>query len=180
LSLSDDLWLPFVYFATALAICFGPMLLASYLPLRENVQWSLTAGLAVLGIILFPATLLTSVTSGTIANLRPDRILKLMGVIGGRYIILILSLILGAGLYLAGIVAVSGSALHWLQSMGNRGIFQGAVAWPILFGGIYFIHYFCWILGLEYRAHHSEYPWVMQYHVRPPPTLPAAGPARTR
>jgi hypothetical protein len=178
MSLSDDLWGPFVYFATAIGLCFGPILVAAALPLKENVQWSLMAGLAVLGGILFPATLLTSVTSGTTANLRPDRILRLMGVIGARYIILILAFALAAGLYLAGIAAVSGSALHWLEMTHNSGIFQGIVAWPLLIGGIYFIHYFCWVLGLEYRRHHSEYPWVMQFHVRAPPVLPAAGPPR--
>ena len=33
---------------------------------------------------------------------------------------------------------------------------------------VYLMHLFCWRVGLLYRAHHEDFPWAFQYHVRTP------------
>jgi hypothetical protein len=33
---------------------------------------------------------------------------------------------------------------------------------------IYITHFFCWHLGLMYRAHHDVFPWVLQRHEKKP------------
>jgi hypothetical protein len=41
-------------------------------------------------------------------------------------------------------------------------------SWPItlsmLTAGIFLMHYFCFCLGLLYRAHYHRFPWVLQRH----------------
>jgi hypothetical protein len=37
---------------------------------------------------------------------------------------------------------------------------------PALILGIFLMHWFCWYLGLMYRAHQEQFPWVLQRHVR--------------
>ena len=37
---------------------------------------------------------------------------------------------------------------------------------PLLAVCVYLAHFFCWHLGLLYRAHHDDFPWLMQRHVK--------------
>ena len=40
------------------------------------------------------------------------------------------------------------------------------VVLPALGAGVYLMHYFMWYLGLMYRSHHDQFPWVLQRHIR--------------
>ena len=31
---------------------------------------------------------------------------------------------------------------------------------------IILMHYFCWVLGIMYREHQPQFPWVLQHHTR--------------
>jgi hypothetical protein len=42
---------------------------------------------------------------------------------------------------------------------------KAVFAWPLLVGGIYLMHAFCWYLGLAYRKYHEKFPWVFQRHI---------------
>jgi hypothetical protein len=35
----------------------------------------------------------------------------------------------------------------------------------MLLVGIYLSHAFAWYLGLMYRAHHGQFPWILQRHI---------------
>jgi hypothetical protein len=50
------------------------------------------------------------------------------------------------------------------------------VAYSLLIIGIYLMHYFCWLLGLEWRRRHADFGWVLQEHRRKPPVIPAMMP----
>jgi hypothetical protein len=39
---------------------------------------------------------------------------------------------------------------------------------PCLVAGIYLMHLFAWYMGLVYRAHHEQFPWILQRHIRDP------------
>jgi hypothetical protein len=42
------------------------------------------------------------------------------------------------------------------------------MTWPIAIGslvaGTYLLHFFCWHLGVLYRKHHQQFPWLYQRH----------------
>jgi len=37
---------------------------------------------------------------------------------------------------------------------------------PIMMITVYFLHFFCWHLGLMYRQNHAQFPWLAQRHVK--------------
>jgi hypothetical protein len=42
---------------------------------------------------------------------------------------------------------------------------------PVLLASVYVLHFFCWHLGMLYRANHATFPWLAQRHIkteRPP------------
>jgi hypothetical protein len=49
----------------------------------------------------------------------------------------------------------------------KAGIFGNAlVGFGLLLAAIFVVHVFCWHLGLMYRAHQPEFPWILQHHIR--------------
>lgn len=167
-SFSEDIWTPFCHFAGALILCYFP---AFFVLVRSNlppVTVHVIAGLAALaGSIVFPAVLLTLCTSGTLNNLRPDRVLGSIRVAGWQYVVSVIAWLLMIAAYLAAMTGSLGFIYRLFAPPGAESKFLShpALVYPLLLIAIYVAHFFCWHLGLMYRAHHANFPWVLQRHV---------------
>ncbi len=169
-NLYEDFFAPAVRCALSLLLCYWPaivILTANHraaahgddLPFPVAGPWLL--GFYLAGSVLLPAVFLTVCTSGTILNLRPDRILKLIGTFSWRYPLLCIEWLIASASYLLGMISLSIMVLG-----GGSMIAAPYVAIPSLMCGIYFAYAFCWHLGLHYRHHWREYPWILQQHER--------------
>jgi hypothetical protein len=105
--------------------------------------------------------LLTTNLSGSTLNLRPDRVLHVIRICGVHYVLVTLLWAVTWPIYALGWL---GFCLALLRSfLGSASTASGFyVEWmivlPALVAGIYLMHYFCWYLGLLYKAHHAEFP----------------------
>jgi len=170
---SDDLWGPFKATMAALVLSYLPVFVMLPIAIARHalpLPGILAAGAFALGgSFFFPAIFLTTTTSGTALNLTPGRVMAVISRCGSGYF--------GAvGLYLAAIVtyglAVTGS-LTWLVTfmgidLGMGFLGSALFAHVTLILAVYLMHLFCWRVGLLYRAHHEDFPWAFQYHVRTP------------
>jgi len=167
----EDLWSPFCNVIGSLLICYGP---AFFTPgvlhrfgVHEPAGLILALILAILGTFLFPAVVLTMQCSGTILNLRPDRILQVIAICGTDYFITLLVLILAVLIYSWGGV---GTALATIEFLHTSGLPPWLISWtvtvPVLCVGIFLTHFFCVCVGLLYRFHYSQFPWILQRHER--------------
>ncbi len=163
-SFGDDIWRPFKHVFAALILCFWPMMLLVNLP---DTMWVVIGvPMFVLGSFFFPAVLLTLCTSGTVENMRPDRVMKVIASCGASYFTAVLAWLIALPIYLFGIVAVNFTMMKlFFKPQATSIVFTAPVAIPILFVGIMAMHYFGWVVGLLYRNHHAEFPWVLQRHV---------------
>lgn len=179
-SLWEDLWAPFGRMFTALLICYGPsvfMAVSDRVP--DAMRWPAAWLLAVVGTILLPAVLLTTVTSGTFVNLRPDRVLGVIRACGSEYVFAALASFVVAGLYIwnsVGFYLIPDSAFvkhPWLVHLAHE-----AVTFTLLGVAVYFGHFFCWYLGVIYRRHYGQFQWALQRHIPQPrpPRAPVAPP----
>ena len=112
--------------------------------------------------------MLTLLTSGSIANLRPDRVLAVLRPSRRRYHSLVAGFFAG---FIAGIWGVAGMAIE----MNRDPTHPNAVPlWltgftldiALMVTATFMMHLFCWQLGLIYREHHAMFPWAYQYHKR--------------
>jgi hypothetical protein len=160
-SVGDDIWRPFVRSAVAVGLTFWPALLVGWLPEVWQKPGLLLAGL--LGLFLFPAVFLTASTSGSNANLRPDRIWSVVRATGVRYVGIALLGSLSLVTYLGGLLGTEVSVDRLFQ---RRPALPVAVhlLWGLLFLGILLMHLFCWRLGLLYREFSEKFNWVYQRH----------------
>jgi hypothetical protein len=164
-SLSDDIWRPFVHFAGSLIICFLPALVAA----RAGAPAVVLVGLGLFGTFFFPSVLLTMVTSGSSLNLRPDRVIGVIGVSGFAYY--------ASGALFVGAVLLQGLGLwRFLYDFQNLFTsrpstlptawwFAPEIAYPALLAGVFVMHWFSWSLGLLYRRYQQQFPWVLQRHL---------------
>lgn len=188
----DDTWGPFWRMILSLTICYGPSI-ATLMRTRIPVEIRLivAAVFGALGTAMFPAVLLTAQTSGTWLNLRLDRLWGVVKVCGAEYALPLILWIVCLPLYFYG-----ANMLYLLTFAHSQGMFFDAVglspglaralrnassgyvwliAYGMLIGGIFLMHWFCWSLGLLYRRHHPRFPWLYQRHDRkardgmPPP-----------
>jgi hypothetical protein len=171
-ALIDDMWMPFVNVFLSLSICFLP---AAFFGVRFGaalppvLRWTLTAVIALVGVVFLPAVLLTSVAGGTVVNLRPDRLIGVMRAAGANYGLAILGSLLATLTYGFGIVAADLAFIRALTGAKSPlPVWVHLVGYPMLAVGIYFAHLFCWQLGQLYREYHNEFPWAYQRHVRDP------------
>lgn len=197
----DDFLVPFGKMLFSLALCYWPMVVVLFtnisamavahpdwtpvdvvitalmagsdtapgLPFPRLGFWML--GIWLLGSIFFPTVFLTVCTSGTMANLRPDRLIKFMYHAGWRCVGYVLLWAVTGAIYSAGVV---GTLLHSvaLFTSGSVPIFlRSLIVYPLLLAGIYLAHGFCWVLGSYYRQEWRNFPWVAQYHERKVVTL---------
>lgn len=175
LSFREDIWRPFANFAAASILCFAPLFI-----LRQYVSIETYRGLAVIvllqlaGTAAFPLVLLTTTTSGSYLNLRPDRLLGTLRVIGKFYIWLVGVLLLTELCYTAGLITTAlNTYLLFSQTHSSSWLTFGPLAYSLMCAGIYLMHYFCWEMGLAYRRNHHRFPWVLQRHI-PGPAAPTA------
>jgi hypothetical protein len=166
LSLGDDIINPAVWWALAGFICYWPALVCALprVPLSNDVRPILVLMLALAGSVPLPAVLLTTVAGSTLENLRPDRVLGVIIHCGVEYLISI-------GAYL---LAVLSAALVLIPPPAVAVLVQNPVLirlrepyffMPLITVSVYLGHYFAWHLGLMYRAHHDDFPWILQRHV---------------
>lgn len=169
-SFGDDIWRPFTQAAGAMLVCFTPaQLVRAYGPASPGIQATYLFLLAT-GAFFFPAVLLTLVTSGTVVNLRPDRVLAVIRTIGTRYTISLFCFLLTAAGYW---IVLQGTVLFVYRLMSRSPsaaplvnfVSHPAFLYPALMLVLLVAHYFCWHLGLLYRRFHDHFPWVMQHHV---------------
>ena len=163
----DDLCHPFFALMLAAFVC--------YVPYREATEWihdpkiaiAVRAPLWLIGTYYFPAAFLITSTSGTISNLRPDRIIGTAAASGGAYNLAVLLWAPAGFLYNRIIWIMIGAGLPtwgkmpaWVQD------WRGLAAIGVLFLSLFLMHFFSWTLGLIYRERHANFPWVFQFHKR--------------
>lgn len=184
-SLREDVWSPFVGVAGAGLIAFSPVWLVRLMPFWKQVPSEAWVILTVLGLFLFPAVLLTVLTSGSMRNLRPDRLVGVIRRCGMSYAAVVL-LMLGSHFANAG--PLQDAMFGMVSSIAPLAVTSTPVRLLLALSGwvlsLYLMLWACWSLGIFYRRHHDQFPWVLQRHEyrnrtrqpfrRPPP------PGRTR
>jgi hypothetical protein len=168
----EDTFGPFSRVVVALTVCYGPaLLLLFYAPIKNIAPMvgMLSAAMAIAGTIFFPAALLTTTTSGSIVNLRPDRIIGTAIICGPDYIVAVVMWVIGGTLWIGGTIATNIIAASILNKAISMPAYLDSVyPYLALIGGIFVMHYFCWHLGTLYRRHHDRFPWMYQRHHHPP------------
>jgi hypothetical protein len=172
LSLFEDIWHPSAAFGTALVLCYGPAIALLWLTSLPTVAAiALAAATVPLGTWLFPAIALTLLTSGSIANLRPDRVLGVIRQSRKRYLGMVAAFFVGSVTSAWGVV---GTSLELKRTPANPaasvpgGLTSLALDFPLMLTGIFVMHYLCWQMGLYYRANHERFAWVGRMHVSEP------------
>jgi hypothetical protein len=103
-------------------------------------------------------------TSGTLYNMRPDRVIAVIFKSGPAYLVPMFLMIIAPVIYTFGIGALLNSMFGRRGTMPSPGLFAGA-GFLALFGGIFLLHWACWALGLIYRAKNDRFPWIFQRHI---------------
>jgi hypothetical protein len=176
-SISDDIWRPFVNVGIAVLLAIAPtVLLRIVWSDAPTPAWWAAAGIFY---VTLPALVLTSTSSGALNNLLPHRALGVIPACGIAYLVAAVLLFVG----IEGLLASS----QMMMSVGRRAgawMFAGAgaaaiqpvfpkmtpllenlVALPTVLVSMYVLHAAAWFLGLLYRNHHHEFPWVLQHHI---------------
>jgi hypothetical protein len=157
---------------SAVVICYAPAVavVVNGLPLA-------LAGMAALaGSIFLPAVMLTTTTSGSVLNLRPDRVVGVIGILGARYFVAVVLWIVALTLHLwtwLGVVFVADAAKIGMIAPSWSKLNHWAAVYPLIAVAIYLMHFYCWWLGTLYRRHQHEFPWVLQRHIPDPNRLKA-------
>ncbi|MCS7034262.1 MAG: hypothetical protein NZ561_09740, partial [Phycisphaerae bacterium] len=102
-SFQEDFWDPLAGICTAFVFAYAPLgitLLAMPDSQHKLVAVAITG---LWGAMIFPAALLTSMTSGTIYNMRPDRVISVMIQCGRGYLVPLVLLLIGPIVYFLGI-----------------------------------------------------------------------------
>jgi hypothetical protein len=171
-SFGDDFATPIWALFTAIAVCFGPAALAARALAWSNVPPGLIPVIVLvassLGILIFPATLLTAATSGSVLNLAPHRIARVILAAPIKYLLSVILLIVTVAVYSFGI-----GATGWLSMVGAGWAtgtkltlwLASGLGYLALMTGIYGAHWFAWLLGKVYQEHHEQFHWVLQRHV---------------
>jgi hypothetical protein len=164
LDLNQDIISPFINVVVAGLICYFPAIIAGIprIPLDDHTRLLLVLLFGFVGSFFFPAVVLTTITGSTLQNLRPDRVLAVMLRCGGDYI-------LAVGVYLVWLLPTAfyliAETATWMDPTIAARLQKPLVCIPALAVCVYLTHYFCWLLGLMYRSHHEQFPWVLQHHI---------------
>jgi len=168
LSWVDDIWGPFSRVVFALMTCYWPIFVYGLFARHAgDMGQAIQLLLHLVGSFFFPAVLLTSVTSGSILNLRPDRVLKVIDLSGMSYFVSVATWLV-VGTLNAWLLGGPGMIANFVLAKVMRlSAFNNyAVVGLVTLVSIYLTHFFCWHLGLIYRAHHDAFPWVLQRHIK--------------
>ncbi|MBV8782228.1 MAG: hypothetical protein JO353_12605 [Phycisphaerae bacterium] len=178
-SVSEDIWLPFFQTALALIICFAPLVPVVLMNSPPAIRLAFAAVALLFGLWIMPAVWLTTTTGGVFANLRPDRLISVIHICGSNYVFPVISLAIGCIAYVASIAALfNGLATLFATPKLAAGVFNLSIGGAALVAAIFFVQAAAWQIGLLYRAHQPDFPWIMQRHVythlpqrsRPAPT----------
>jgi hypothetical protein len=164
MSFGEDLWRPFTFMALACMDAFLPAILClMFVPPQFAAVTILPLGL---GLFFFPAILLTVATSGSAANLRPDRLAGVIRAAGADYLLSFVLFLVALPLFVFALCGV------WILPREVLGQFPWVfhlnhpfVTYPLIFLNIILMHFACWHLGVVYRRHHTAFPWVLQHHI---------------
>jgi hypothetical protein len=165
-SLGEDIFSPLFRVVLAGLICFWPLVVLQCTLYQDNpLTLPIKLVFVLAGSCIFPAVVLTSVTGTTVLNLRPDRVLEVIRVSGGQYLISVL-LFIAAGI--PAVYYLAGDLIFPQQLVGPvcNSLARPSILFPALAAAVYLLHYFGWHLGLIYRAHHAEFPWLAQRFVK--------------
>ena len=175
LAFYDDFWKPFTDVAGALMLCFAVPAVAAAWVAPDAWEPAAALGAAVPGLLFFPAVLLTMSTSGTVVNLLPQFVVRVILAGGLAYA---WAFVLGAaalGLLGLGLLGVAGGlsitldgAARVIQGPLPPGRLLALAGLPMLAVGTYVGHLFAATLGLIYRRHHRRFGWAGQEHIRRP------------
>jgi hypothetical protein len=165
-SWGEDLWGPFVHVSGSFILCALPLFIVLRLPMPGIFKfigaWAAAAG----GLLFLPAVLLTMLTSGTVLNVRPDRLIGVIRAAGPNYAVAVVAVILAITFSLLGYLGVEMSILSAANpALSGNPLAKWFIAIPTLLTGIYLSHAAGWFLGKMYRAHHDQFPWILQRHI---------------
>ena len=174
MSWHDDIWGPFRDVFATLMFVSAPVIVAGKVwgfghLFAGPAQLAVTVGGTIAALLVAPAVLLTLRTSGSVHNLRPDRVLGVIRASGRHYLPVALLGLIAIPAPLVGGFASLYTFVRWFGALlfgdwGVLGTFPATSA--ILCTGIYLGHLFCWRLGLLYRMFQPDFPWVLQEAVR--------------
>jgi hypothetical protein len=176
-SLYDDIWSPSVAAGMALMpVVLPTWFMVTFLGGPDPhsafgvIVLAVVAGATLLALLAAPAVLLTKMTSGSWANLRPDRTLGVAATGGVEYWKAAALGLIALPVYLYGCVVSVYSLILAMSPIPANGTWAQPwampLAWLMMGVGVYLMHAFCWRLGLVYRAHHRRFPWVDQERIR--------------
>ncbi len=163
LAIAEDIFWPLIHMLTSFAIAFWPLgYLARKFDLPPIANLIVVAITLLWAVVTLPALLVTTTTSGTFLNLRPDRVLGVIRAGGPTYIWLCILGVAAVASYGFGFVGVgtwmgkgTGSSPAWTHT---------SISFPLWTVGIFLMHLFCYQLGLYYREHHNSFNWAYQRH----------------
>ncbi len=169
----EDIFLPTGAVIASVALTIGPAALCCMLDASPASLIATGGTFALAGTFAFPAVILTLATSGSSVNLRPDRVLESIRICGRRYWAPILAWAIAVPAYVGGLFGTSSVIVDWVAGTlkTKTWLTMTAMTMPLLMVGIYFMHLFCWEIGLLYRRHHEEFPWLFQRHARREPAF---------
>jgi hypothetical protein len=179
LDFTQDLLGPFISVLTAGLICYLPAIIIDIprIQLDDRTRLCLMLLFELIGSFFLPAVVMTTTTGATLLNLRPDRVLSIIMRCGGDYL-------LAVGVFMLSALPTAFYLLapntDWINPTMATHLQSAIVYMPVLAVCVYLMHYFCWLVGLMYRTHHDQFPWVLQRHVStrhhtnmsPPPRRP--------
>ena len=160
-----DIWKPFVRMSFSLGLCFAPAMIFA-LKTGGAIQFIGSGTLLMLGALAFPAVALVFCASQHVANLRPDRLLGTIVVLGGQYIPTLVLALTAVILHVAACFALL------IASASLFGTDRTYLGWWWLAAGIstplavYVGHLAAWWLGILYRRNEGHFPWVFEMHER--------------
>jgi hypothetical protein len=111
--------------------------------------------------------ILTLTTSGTLSNLRPDRLFGTISACGSSYIWPIVSWMFAGGIYfwalLRFVAPLVGHAEPYLVMLPATMTMLAAIPFVHVLT-VPFAHVFAWQTGMLYRRYYEAFPWVGQRH----------------
>lgn len=157
--------LPLFAIVLASIASFVPAGLCIAVDAGTPVRVAIAAALELPGLFLIPGVLLTMMTSGTILNIRPDRLLQTIRICGARYASPLLAWLIAAVTYGLGQTIVAMGVVRFVGGQKSQSwLDHTLIGYPLLCVGLIVMHFFCFELGMLYRMHHSKFPWVLQRH----------------
>lgn len=174
--LREDVWDPIVHLFLSALICFGPAAAWWYDTAPSVLNDQIALCLAVLGAVFFPVVMMTASIDGILANFRPDRLVGVIATAAFSYALVVVAFIAGTLIYVDGFfgqVRWGVMLFHHAQAGAPepRPIYipNAGVGFCMTLAGLYVLYFACWQLGLIWRAHHDQFPWVAQRFVKETP-----------